>query len=235
MELQSLLWVFILRETRSCRLAPVGRGCAIGDWRRSALCRPGPFRPHTRSPFLDLHSIPLSVTQLPRTGTLTSPLSFTLSYPSQTLTTTLTQASILTLNPAYVQNTFFYSVPSAVHWPMYIPIFLTRFPLTYSLNRFVLATLAAIIASQAMITGTFSLISQAISLDFFPPLVVKHTSQHVVGQIYIPAINYPLMVATIALVAIFQSSSHLASAYGFAVTSTVTITTLLYMVVCILR
>ena len=86
------------------------------------------------------------------------------------------------------------------------------------------ATMATIIASQAVISGAFSLTQQAIQLGYFPRLRVTHTSAAQIGQIYIAPINWILMVCTIALVIGFQSSSKLAAAYGVAVTATMLIT-----------
>jgi KUP system potassium uptake protein len=90
-----------------------------------------------------------------------------------------------------------------------------------------LATAATVIASQAVISGAFSLTRQAMQLDLMPRLDVLQTSAHVAGQIYIPQINWMLLVAVLALVLGFQSSSALAAAYGFAVTGTMVITTVL--------
>ncbi|MCA9320374.1 MAG: potassium transporter Kup [Planctomycetes bacterium] len=95
----------------------------------------------------------------------------------------------------------------------------------------VLATLATIIASQAVITGTFSLTSQAIQMDYCPRLRIDYTSAEAQGQIYVPAVNWLLMFATIALVLGFGSSGRLAAAYGVAVTTTMTITSILFYVV----
>jgi KUP system potassium uptake protein len=91
----------------------------------------------------------------------------------------------------------------------------------------VLATAATVIASQAVISGAFSLTRQAMQLDLMPRLDVLQTSAHISGQIYIPQINWVLLIAVLALVLGFQSSSALAAAYGFAVTGTMVITTVL--------
>jgi len=91
-----------------------------------------------------------------------------------------------------------------------------------------LATSATIIASQALITGVYSLTQQAIQLGYFPRLTVTHTSAKHIGQIYVPAANWSLMIATIGLVAGFGSSSRLAAAYGVAVTATMLISTVLF-------
>jgi KUP system potassium uptake protein len=95
----------------------------------------------------------------------------------------------------------------------------------------VLATMATVIASQALISGAFSLTHQAIQLGFFPRVTVKHTSHEAEGQIYVPEINWLLGVACIALVLAFQKSEHLAAAYGIAVTGTMGITSVIYFVV----
>ena len=91
----------------------------------------------------------------------------------------------------------------------------------------VLATMAAVIASQALISGAFSLTRQAIQLGYCPRLTIAHSSATQHGQIYIPQVNWALMLATIGLVIGFQTSSGLAAAYGIAVTSTMVITTML--------
>ena len=95
----------------------------------------------------------------------------------------------------------------------------------------VLATSAAVIASQAVISGAFSLTMQAVQLGFSPRLKINHTSTSEYGQIYIPAVNWALMVGCIAIVLGFRTSSNLAAAYGVAVTSTMVITTILFYVV----
>ncbi len=92
----------------------------------------------------------------------------------------------------------------------------------------VLATLAAIIASQALISGAFSTTMQAIQLNYLPRMRVEHTSDQESGQIYIPVINWMLMIGSIFLVLQYKSSEHLASAYGIAVSMTMLITTILF-------
>ncbi len=94
-----------------------------------------------------------------------------------------------------------------------------------------LATMATVIASQAMISGVFSLTQQAVQLGYFPRMRIVHTSSATQGQIYIPHINYALMAACIVLVLTFQESSRLAGAYGIAVTATMGITSILYFFV----
>jgi KUP system potassium uptake protein len=94
-----------------------------------------------------------------------------------------------------------------------------------------LATLAASVASQAVISGAFSMTRQAVQLGYFPRFNIRHTSAREIGQIYIPLVNWLLMVCAIALVLAFQQSTSLAAAYGVSVTATMTITTALLAVV----
>lgn len=90
-----------------------------------------------------------------------------------------------------------------------------------------LATAATVIASQAVISGAFSLTRQAVQLGYLPRMEIVHTSAEKIGQIYVPTVNWLLMVATVGLVVAFKTSSNLAAAYGMAVTATMVITTLL--------
>lgn len=120
------------------------------------------------------------------------------------------QGALVLRDHAASSDPFYLLVPSALQIPMII-----------------LATLATVIASQAVISGAFSMTRQAIQLDYLPRLVVKHTSSSERGQIYIPAVNWMLMIAVIVLVLVFQNSSNLSSAYGIAVTGTFVITTCL--------
>lgn len=124
------------------------------------------------------------------------------------------QGALLLGNPEAANHPFYAMVPS---WAM-IPTVL-------------LATLATIIASQAVISAAFSLTRQAIQMGYLPRLNIRHTSPTQIGQIYVASVNWMLMVCTIALVVGFQSSSKLAAAYGVAVTSTMLITTVLFFVV----
>ncbi|HTL37051.1 MAG TPA: potassium transporter Kup [Kofleriaceae bacterium] len=96
----------------------------------------------------------------------------------------------------------------------------------------ILATLAAIIASQALISGAFSLTNQAVQLGYLPRVKVVHTSSKAEGQIFIPEVNWILMVACLALVFTFKSSTALAAAYGIAVTGTMSITSFLFFRIC---
>ncbi|CAF1461999.1 unnamed protein product [Adineta ricciae] len=126
----------------------------------------------------------------------------------------LGQGALLISNPSLIDNPFYHSIPEWSHWPM-----------------IVLATLATIIASQAVITGSFSLISQAIGMECCVPFKIYHTSKTIIGQIYIPMINYILMILTIIIIVGFQKSSRITNAYGVTVCSVMVITTILYMCV----
>ena len=101
----------------------------------------------------------------------------------------------------------------------------------WTVTLVVLASIATVIASQALITGAFSLTHQAVQLGYFPRVEVRHTSSEAEGQIYVPLVNTALMIACVVLVLAFKESSKLASAYGIAVTGTMGMTSLVYFVV----
>jgi KUP system potassium uptake protein len=126
----------------------------------------------------------------------------------------LGQGALVLANPAAVQNPFFLLAP---HWGL--------------LPLVVLATIATIIASQAVITGAFSVVHQAIQLGLLPRMLILHTSETQEGQIFIPRVNRLLLIGILLLVAFFKTSSSLASAYGIAVTGTMVVTTALAFVV----
>ncbi len=138
---------------------------------------------------------------------------FTLVLPALSLNY-MGQGALLIRKPEAIDNPFFEMAPHALVWPLVI-----------------LATLATIIASQALISGAFSLTTQAMRLDYLPRLQVSQTSADHQGQVYVPVVNWILMVACIGLVLGFRTSSNLAAAYGIAVTMTMAITTLLFMAV----
>ncbi|HET8712340.1 MAG TPA: potassium transporter Kup, partial [Gemmatimonadales bacterium] len=94
------------------------------------------------------------------------------------------------------------------------------------------ATAAAIIASQAVISGAFSLSRQAVQLGYMPRLQIEHTSSREIGQIYVPSVNWALMLLTIALVFWFKNSSNIAGAYGVALSTLMVITTLMFFIMC---
>ena len=126
----------------------------------------------------------------------------------------LGQGALVLEDPAAIRNPFYIGVPEWARWPM-----------------IVLATLATVIASQAVITGGFSVARQAMQLGYIPRMRMKHTSSETIGQIYIPAINWSMAVIVIALVLSFQTSSALATAYGISVSMTMLIDTLLLVIV----
>jgi KUP system potassium uptake protein len=123
------------------------------------------------------------------------------------------QGALILDYPFAVENPFYLLAP---HWALYPLVFL--------------ATCATVIASQAVISGAFSMTHQAIQLGYLPRLRCLYTSYNE-GQIYIPVVNWGIMFAVLLLVVGFKSSSHLASAYGIAVTGTMVITTLLALIV----
>lgn len=110
------------------------------------------------------------------------------------------------------------------------PLFLL-FPVFLRTPVVILATTATVIASQAVISGAFSLTRQAVQLDFLPKMLILHTSKRKSGQIYLPFVNATLFVVVVALVVLFGSSARLANAYGVAVSGTLAIDTILYIVV----
>jgi KUP system potassium uptake protein len=119
----------------------------------------------------------------------------------------LGQSAMLLRTPAAVENPFFMLAPETLRLPLVI-----------------LATLATIIASQAVISGAYSVSQQAVQLGFLPRLKITHTSAKAAGQIYVPLVNWGLLILVIMLVLGFKSSSNLAAAYGIAVTGTMFIT-----------
>ena len=121
------------------------------------------------------------------------------------------QGAFLLNNPEDIESVFFRMVPDSLLIPIVI-----------------LATCATIIASQALISGVFSLTAQAVKLDYLPRIKIRHTSHSHSGQIYVPLVNWLLMFACIGLVIGFQTASNLAAAYGIAVTATMAITTLIF-------
>jgi KUP system potassium uptake protein len=123
------------------------------------------------------------------------------------------QGALLLHEHDALRNPFFHLVPD---WGLYPMV--------------ALATAATVIASQAVISGAFSMTRQAVLLGYLPRFEIKHTSEHEIGQIYVPKVNLFLLVAVLALVLGFHSSENLASAYGIAVTGTMTIDTLLAFV-----
>ena len=134
-----------------------------------------------------------------------------LVFPACTLSY-LGQGALILANPRRIRSPFFLLAPHWGRWPIVI-----------------LATAATVIASQAVITGAFSVAYQAVQLGYLPRLRITHTSDETVGQIYVPWINWLLMISVVTLVITFKSSTALAFAFGLAVTGTITITTLLFL------
>ncbi|MBA0215259.1 low affinity potassium transporter Kup [Pectobacterium brasiliense] len=126
------------------------------------------------------------------------------------------QGALLLKDPEAIKNPFFLLAPE---WAL-IPLM-------------ILATLATIIASQAVISGVFSLTRQAVRLGYLPPMRIVHTSDMESGQIYIPAINWMLYIAVVIVIVSFEHSSNLAAAYGIAVTGTMVITSILFCTVAV--
>jgi KUP system potassium uptake protein len=124
------------------------------------------------------------------------------------------QGAILLRNPAAVANPFYFLAPRSMLMPLVV-----------------LATVAAVIASQALISGAFSLTRQAVQLGYSPRVTILHTSRSEAGQIYVPEINNILMIGCLVLVVAFGSTTAIGAAYGIAVTGTMAITSVLFFVV----
>jgi len=122
----------------------------------------------------------------------------------------LGQGALVLDNRAAAENPFWMMVPEVVYWPVLL-----------------MATVATVIASQAVITGAFSVTQQAVQLGLLPRIEIKNTSESQAGQIFVPSINLMLMVGVLALLAMFQTSSALAAAYGIAVTGSMFVDSLL--------
>lgn len=117
-------------------------------------------------------------------------------YPA-VLLTYAGQTAYLIKNPGDYLEGFFKMIPMPVFWPMLI-----------------IATLSAIVASQGLITATFSVVKQSVALDYFPPVKINHTSEDAEGQVYSPEVNYGLMVLCLAVIFGFQSATQIGNAFG---------------------
>ena len=126
----------------------------------------------------------------------------------------LGQGALVLDNPAARTNPFFEMIPHAIYWPVLL-----------------LATTAAIIASQAVITGAFSMTQQAVQLGLFPRIDIRRTSETQAGQIFVPQVNTLLLIGVLVLLVMFRTSSNLAAAYGIAVTGAMFVDTLLFFVI----
>lgn len=161
----------------------------------------------TEALFADLAHFPVSAVQL----------AFTIVVFPCLLLAYSGQAAYLMQNTDHVSDAFYRSIPDRIYWPV-----------------FVIATLAAVVASQATISATFSIIKQAHALGCFPRVKVVHTSKKFLGQIYIPDMNWILMVLCIAVTAGFRNQSQIGNAYGTAVVVVMLATTLLMTLIMLL-
>ena len=140
---------------------------------------------------------------------------FTIALPALVLNY-FGQAALLITDPSAIDNPFYLLAPNGVHYPLVA-----------------FATLATVIASQAIISGAFSLTQQAVQLGFLPRMHITHTASHEIGQIYVPLVNWLLAAGTLGAVIGFGTSDALAGAYGIAVSLLMAITTLLAALVAI--
>src|SRR6185437_1432061 len=126
----------------------------------------------------------------------------------------LGQGALVLHHPAARENPFYKMIPDVIYWPILL-----------------LMTVATIIASQAVITGAFSMTQQAVQLGLFPRIDIRRTSETQAGQIFVPQVNTFLMIGVLTLLITFRSSTNLASAYGIAVTGAMFVDTLLFFVI----
>ncbi|KAL3682906.1 hypothetical protein R1sor_000928 [Riccia sorocarpa] len=127
------------------------------------------------------------------------------------------QAAYLTKHPQHIQRTFYRSIPKPIYWPV-----------------LVISTLAAVVGSQAVISATFSIIKQCQSLGCFPRVKVIHTSNHIHGQIYIPEMNWLLLILSLAVTIGFKDTTQIGNAYGIAVVTVMLVTTFLMFLIIII-
>ncbi|VFR00205.1 unnamed protein product [Cuscuta campestris] len=182
------------------------------------------FRDTGRDGWISLGGVLLSVTgteamfaDLGHFNSLSMRLAFVFGVYPCLVVQYMGQAAFLSKNIASVSNSFYASVPGAVHWPV-----------------FSIATLAAIVASQSIITATFSIIKQCNALGCFPRVKIVHTSKHIYGQIYIPEINWILMILTLSVAIGFQDVTLIGNAYGLACITVMFITTFLMSLIIVL-
>ncbi|GLT49477.1 hypothetical protein SLA2020_230290 [Shorea laevis] len=161
----------------------------------------------TEALFADLSHFPVAAVQI----------AFTVVVFPCLLSAYCGQAAYLIKNSDHVVNAFYHSIPDSIYWPV-----------------FIVATAAAIVASQATISATFSIIKQALALGCFPRVKVVHTSKKFLGQIYVPDINWILMILCIAVTAGFKNQSQIGNAYGTAVVIVMLVTTMLMILIMIL-
>ncbi|KAL2343625.1 hypothetical protein Fmac_004910 [Flemingia macrophylla] len=161
----------------------------------------------TEALFADLSHFPVTAVQL----------AFTLVVFPCLLLAYTGQAAYLMTNLSHSQDAFYRSIPDRIYWPV-----------------FIVATLAAVVASQATITATFSIIKQALALGCFPRVKVVYTSKKFLGQIYVPDINWILMILCIGVTAGFENQNQIGNAYGTAVVIVMLVTTFLMILIMIL-
>ena len=164
--------------------------------------------------FLALGSVVLAVTGMGHFGRAAISRAWLLIAFPALLLNYFGQGALLLDDPNAIDNPFFRLAPDWGQLPLVV-----------------LATVATVVASQAVITGAFSMTRQAVQLGFLPRMTIRHTSASEAGQVYVPVINWILFVAVAALILGFRSSSNLASAYGIAVTATLAIDTILAFIV----
>uniref|UniRef100_A0A0D6QY81 Potassium transporter n=1 Tax=Araucaria cunninghamii TaxID=56994 RepID=A0A0D6QY81_ARACU len=182
------------------------------------------FRRGKKQSWVSLGGIMLSITgtealfaDLGHFSTLAVQIAFTLVVFPCLLLQYMGQAAYIIHHQDHVKNAFYKSIPESIYWPV-----------------FIIATLAAIIASQATISATFTIIKQAVALGCFPRVKVVHTSKDFFGQIYIPEINWILMVLCIIVTAGFTNQTQIGNAYGTAVVAVMLVTTLLMALIMLI-
>lgn len=182
------------------------------------------FRRGKRESWMSLGGILLSITgtealfaDLCHFPVLAVQIAFTLIVFPCLLLAYTGQAAYLVHNTEHVSDAFYRSIPDGIYWPM-----------------FIIATTAAIVASQATISATFSIIKQALALGCFPRVKVVHTSRKFLGQIYIPDINWVLMILCIAVTVGFKNQIQIGNAYGTAVVIVMVVTTFLMIPIMLL-
>uniref|UniRef100_A0A0D6QVT4 Potassium transporter n=1 Tax=Araucaria cunninghamii TaxID=56994 RepID=A0A0D6QVT4_ARACU len=183
------------------------------------------FRRGKKQSWVSLGGIMLSITgtealfaDLGHFSTLAVQIAFTLVVFPCLLLQYMGQAAYIIHHQDHVKNAFYKSIPESIYWPV-----------------FIIATLAAIIASQATISATFTIIKQAVALGCFPRVKVVHTSKDISGQIYIPEINWILMaLCIVVIIAGFDNPTQIGNAYGTAVISVMLVTTLMMALIMLI-
>ncbi|XP_057862193.2 putative potassium transporter 12 isoform X4 [Cryptomeria japonica] len=182
------------------------------------------FRRGKKHKWVSLGGIMLSITgtealfaDLGHFSSLSVQIAFTVVVFPCLLLAYIGQAAYLTQHPYDVSEAFYRSIPDAVYWPI-----------------FAIATVAAIIGSQATISATFAIIKQSVALGCFPMVKVVHTSKQFAGQIYIPEINWILMILCLVITAGFKNTTQIGHAYGIAVVAVMLVTTILMSLIMLI-